>query len=535
MSPEAPYEPGTTAAIRLPLDGAHWVDHVARHAYAVPDEVAIRFEDRSITWSALDDRIRRVAAGLAAHGVEKGDRIAILMTNRPEFVEVAIAANAIGAIGVPLNFRLAPDEAAYILSHSAAKVVVTDSLLAPLAAAATAAADPAPKLTVVTGAVPGADGVVSYDSLAGTSAELPPLYIDERDVALIMYTSGTTGRPKGAMLTHLNLLMQAITAIRAGRSYGDDTVGLVNVPLFHIAGIGAMPSALMIGSRVVIMPTAPFDARTTLDVVEREKVTSMFLVPAQWQVLCADPTSTDRCRSLRTISWGAAPATVSLLQDMERTFPYAEIISAFGQTEMSPVTTSLPGEESIRKIGSVGKPIPTIVARVVDENMNDVLPGQVGEIVYRGPTLMSGYWRDPEATAAAFDGGWFHSGDLVRADEEGFLYVVDRKKDMIISGGENIYCAEVENVLAAHPGVLDVAVVGAKHDRWGETPVAVVVPADPSSPPTLEDLVDFTRDKLASYKKPTILVVLDELPRNAAGKVVKHELRARYGEARSSE
>src|SRR5689334_15813146 len=228
MSPEAAYGPGTTAAIRLPLDGAHWVDHVARHAYAIPDEVAIRFEDRSLTWSVLNDRIRRVAAGLVAHGVEKGDRIAILMTNRPEFIEVALAANAIGAIGVPLNFRLAPDEAAYILSHSAATVVVTDNLLAPLAAAAIAAADPAPRLTVVTGAAPGGDGAVSYDTLLSTPPDLPFLPIDERDVALIMYTSGTTGRPKGAMLTHLNLLMQSVTAIRAGRSYGDDNVGLVN-------------------------------------------------------------------------------------------------------------------------------------------------------------------------------------------------------------------------------------------------------------------------------------------------------------------
>jgi fatty-acyl-CoA synthase len=534
MSTEAVHEPGTAAATRLPLDGAHWVDHVGRHAYAIPDQVAIRFEDRSITWSDLNDRIHRVAAGLVAHGVGKGDRIAILMTNRPEFVEVALAANAIGAIGVPLNFRLAPEEAAYILSHSAAKVVVTDRLLAPLAAAAGAAAQPAPGLTVVVGADPTADGVVSYDSLVATPAELPYTPIDERDVALIMYTSGTTGRPKGAMLTHLNLLMQSITALRVARSYGE-TVGLVNVPLFHIAGIGGMPSAMMTGSRVVIMPTAPFDAKTTLDVVEREGVTSLFLVPAQWQVLCADPTSTSRCRSLRTISWGAAPATVSLLQDMAKTFPYAEIISLFGQTEMSPVTTALPSEEAVRKIGSVGKPVPTIVARVVDENMNDVMPGEVGEIVYRGPTLMAGYWNDPEATAAAYEGGWFHSGDLVRADDEGFLYVVDRKKDMIISGGENIYCAEVENVLASHPGVLDVAVIGAKHDRWGETPVAVVVPADPASPPTLEDLVDFTRDKLASYKKPTILVVTNELPRNAAGKVVKHELRVKYGQTRLSE
>jgi fatty-acyl-CoA synthase len=176
----------------------------------------------------------------------------------------------------------------------------------------------------------------------------------------------------------------------------------------------------------------------------------------------------------------------------------------------------------------VGKPIPTISARVVDDEMNDVAPGEVGEIVYRGPTLMAGYWNNPGATAEAFAGGWFHSGDLVRADDEGFLYVVDRKKDMIISGGENIYCAEVENALASHPAVADVAVIGAAHDRWGETPVAVVVPADAAAPPALADLTGWISGKIASYKKPTCLVVVGELPRNAAGKVLKHELRAKY-------
>jgi acyl-CoA synthetase (AMP-forming)/AMP-acid ligase II len=213
---------------------------------------------------------------------------------------------------------------------------------------------------------------------------------------------------------------------------------------------------------------------------------------------------------------------------MSRTFPDADIVSLFGQTEMSPVTTSLPSEDAIRKIGSVGKPITTITARIVDDEMNDVAPGEVGEIVYRGPTLMAGYWDDPAATADAYAGGWFHSGDLVRADEEGFLYVVDRKKDMIISGGENIYCAEVENVIAGHPGVVEVAIIGVPHERWGETPLAVVVPADPATPVTLDDLVEWSRDRLASYKKPTAVAIVEELPRNAAGKVVKGELRARF-------
>jgi fatty-acyl-CoA synthase len=510
--------------------------------------VAIRFGRESVTWRQLDARVRALAAALHERGVAQGDRVAILMTNRPEFIEATIAANAVGAIAVPVNFRFAPDEAAYVLRDSGAALVVTDVLLAPLAAAAIGALDrPVPALVAgldpaaaldpegaSAGAGPAGAGLAGAESyqgaIEGGAGPAPQVEIDEHDVALIMYTSGTTGRPKGAMLTHLNLLMQAVTAIRTSRLTGEDPVGLLNVPLFHIAGIGGMPPALMIGSTTVIMPTAPFDAASTLDTVESEGVTSLFLVPAQWQVLCAHPDVTRRSRSLRTISWGAAPATVTLLETMAATFPHAEIVSVFGQTEMSPVTTSLPSSDAIRKIGSVGKPIPTIAARVVDDEMNDVGPGEVGEIVYRGPTLMVGYWNNPEATAEAFAGGWFHSGDLVRADDEGFLYVVDRKKDMIISGGENIYCAEVENALASHPAVADVAVIGAPHDRWGETPVAVVVPADAAAPPVLDDLTGWMSGKIASYKKPTRLVVVGELPRNAAGKVLKHERRAKYSE-----
>jgi fatty-acyl-CoA synthase len=507
---------------RLPAGGAHWVDHVARHAHANPGSVALRFSGSSITWAALHMRVMRAGVLLAEHGVGRGDRVAILMTNRPEFVDTVLGANAIGAIAVPVNFRLAASEVSYILSDCGAALVVTDEVLAPLAAAVCSSLPAAPEVVVAV------DPAASGPGTAGPVAAGPVANIDERDVALIMYTSGTTGRPKGAMLTHLNLLMQAITTIRTSRLDSDDHVVLLNVPLFHIAGVGRLPSSLMTGSRMVIMPTAPFDAQLTLGVIESEGVTDLFLVPAQWQILCAHPDATRRCRSLRSISWGAAPASVSLLSLMNATFPDVEIISVFGQTEMSPVTTSLPGRDAIRKIGSVGKPIPTISARIVDPDMNDVAAGQVGEIVYRGPTLMAGYWNNPAATADAFAGGWFHSGDLVRADSEGFLYVVDRVKDMIISGGENIYCAEVENALAGHTAVADVAIIGVPHERWGETPLAVIVPADPAAPPALADLADWTRDKLASYKKPTRIEIVPSLPRNAAGKVLKHELRARY-------
>ncbi len=505
---------------RLPFAGAHWVDSVALHAFTNPDGTALRFEGETITWSQLNGQVRRLASALAGRGVAKGDRVAILMTNRPEFVVMTIAANALGAIAVPINFRLAPGEVAYVLEDSGSKLLFTDTLLKQLAVAS---AGPVPVITV---------GEDYADLVAsGHADDVPEVDINERDVALIMYTSGTTGRPKGAMLSHLNLLMQTITSIRTARAFGEDGVSLCNVPLFHIAGIGGMPPSILIGTPTVIMPTGLFEAQSTLDIVESEGITGLFLVPAQWQVLCEHPEATKKSATLRTISWGAAPATVSLLEKMSATFPHCEIISVFGQTEMSPVTTHLPPEEAIRKIGSVGKPVPTIAVRIVDDEMNDVAPGEVGEIVYRGPTLMAGYWNKPEETAAAFHGGWFHSGDLVRADDEGFIYVVDRKKDMIISGGENIYCAEVENAIAGHPEVIDVAVIGAKHERWGETPIAVVVPADADAPPTIEDINAFIVDKLASYKKPTGVVVLPELPRNAAGKVLKHQLRAEYGDS----
>ncbi|HWE87993.1 MAG TPA: long-chain-fatty-acid--CoA ligase [Pseudonocardiaceae bacterium] len=515
----------------LPGGGVSWVDQVARHAHRIPDRVALRFESRSTTWTELDHRVRTLAAGLRDRGVAAGDRVAVLMTNRPEFIETVLAVNTLGGIAVPVNFRLSAAEIRYIIVDSGARLLVADSGLAPLAGAVRAESAQPPGCLVVgdsTGAAgPGAE---SYqDLLAGPVAEAPAAAISERDIALIMYTSGTTGRPKGAMLSHLNLMVQCLTVIQA---FGQSTaeISLCASPMFHIAGIGLFAPVLLGGGTVVIMPSGQFDAGTTLDVLEREQVTTLFLVPAQWQVLCADPNVAGRASSLRTISWGAAPATVSLLETMARTFPEATNIALFGQTEMSPVTCALDGGDALRKIGSVGKPVPFVAARVVDDEMNDVPPGAVGEIVYRGPGTMAGYWNNPAATADAFAGGWFHSGDLVRVDDEGFVYVVDRKKDMIISGGENIYCAEVENVLAGHPGVADVAVIGGKDQRWGETPIAIIVPARPDEPPTLDDLTAWSRDRLASYKKPTAIVLIDALPRNASGKVLKHQLRATYGD-----
>ena len=506
----------------------NWTNQLARHALMQPDKTALRFLGQTTTWGELDDRVSRLAGALSRRGVGFGDRVLILMLNRNEFIESMLAANKLGAIAVPVNFRMTPPEIAFLVSDCEARVVVTESVLAGVA---TAVRDlDATLSTVIVAGGDTEDGVLGYGDLIAEDGPLPePVDIPNDSPALIMYTSGTTGRPKGAVLTHTNLTAQAMTNLfTIGVDLNHD-VGFIGVPLFHIAGIaGNVLSGLTLGLPTVLYPLGAFDPDALLDVLEAEKVTGIFLVPAQWQAVCAAQRAKPRDLKLRALSWGAAPASDTLLKEMSDVFPGAEIFAAFGQTEMSPVTCMLLGEDAIRKLGSVGRAIPTVAARVVDEDMNDVKVGEVGEIVYRGPSMMSGYWNNPKATAEAFAGGWFHSGDLVRQDEDGYIWVVDRKKDMIISGGENIYCAEVENVLAAHPAIVEVAVIGRPHEKWGEVPVAVVALSRADDPLTLEDLDAFLTDRLARYKHPKAVEIVDALPRNPSGKVLKTELRERF-------
>ncbi|MCV7417250.1 fatty-acid--CoA ligase FadD5 [Mycolicibacterium litorale] len=511
----------------------NWTNQLSRHALMQPGATALRFMGRTTTWGELDQRVTKLAGALSRRGIGFGDRVLILMLNRTEFIESFLAANKLGAIAVPVNFRMTPPEIAFLVSDCAARVVVTEAVLAPVA---TAVRDLDPTLETVIvagGATESASDkpVLGYDDLIAEPGEAPaPVDIPNDSPALIMYTSGTTGRPKGAVLTHVNIAGQAMTFLFTNGVDLNHDVGFIGVPLFHIAGIGNMIVGLLLGRPTVLYPLGAFDPGALLDVLAEEQVTGIFLVPAQWQAVCAAQRANPRDLKLRVLSWGAAPASDTLLRDMAETFPGAQILAAFGQTEMSPVTCMLLGEDALRKLGSVGKVIPTVSARIVDEDMNDVPIGQVGEIVYRAPTLMAGYWNNPKATAEAFAGGWFHSGDLVRQDEEGYIWVVDRKKDMIISGGENIYCAEIENVLAAHPAIAEVAVIGRPHEKWGEVPVAVVAvdPAGRQQGLSLADLDDFLTERLARYKHPKALEIVEALPRNPAGKVLKTELRQRY-------
>ncbi|BBX64549.1 fatty-acid--CoA ligase FadD5 [Mycobacterium saskatchewanense] len=506
----------------------NWVTQLERHALMQPDATALRFLGNTVTWAQLQRRVAALADALSRRGVGFGDRVMILMLNRTEFVESVLAINALGGIAVPLNFRLTPAEIAFLVEDCEARAMITEPVLA---AVATGVREIQPLVdTVIVAGRSTDDAVLGYEDLIDEPGEAhQPVDIPTDSPALIMYTSGTTGRPKGAVLTHANLAGQTMTGLYTNGADLNNDVGFIGVPFFHIAGIGNMLTPMTLGTPTVIYPLGAFDPGQLLDVLAAEKVTGIFLVPAQWQAVCAEQRARPRDLKLRVISWGAAPAPDALLREMSATFPGTQILAAFGQTEMSPVTCMLLGEDAIRKRGSVGKVIPTVAARVVDENMNDVPVGEVGEIVYRAPTLMSGYWNNPEATAEAFAGGWFHSGDLVRMDEEGYVWVVDRKKDMIISGGENIYCAEVENVLAGHPSIVEVAVIGRSHEKWGEVPIAVAAVTDEAL--RLDHLADFLAERLARYKHPKALEIVDALPRNPSGKVLKTELRVRYGAA----
>src|SRR3954462_14752495 len=496
-------------------------DQLGRWARTTPDAWALRFEGSGRTYAELDERVTRLARALRERGVGTGDRVAVLALNGMETWESYLAGVRLGAIVVPVNFRLVADEVAFVLQDSGAKVLVVDAALAGVGAKAREQApDVAAVLTL---------GEEYEAALAAGGGEPPDVVGDEDEPAFIMYTSGTTGRPKGAVLTHHNLLMHVFSQVTHLGWNPEDRVAVPGAPLFHIAGLAGGLPPLLVGGTNVILRSGAFDPVETLDLIEREKVSSIFLVPAMWAAVVAVPGIADRDLShLHRISWGAAPASTTLLRTLIDTFPQAEVVTAFGQTECSPVTCFLRGEDSIRKIGSVGTPMLNVEVRVVDESMKDVPRGEVGEIVYRSPMVMREYWGKPEETSEAFRGGWFHSGDLVREDEDGYYFVVDRLKDMIISGGENIYCAEVEDVLAGHPKVAEVALIGVPDTKYGEAPLAVIAPRDADDPPTSEELAAWCREKLPRYKNPSEYSMVGALPRNPSGKVLKTALRQEH-------
>jgi acyl-CoA synthetase (AMP-forming)/AMP-acid ligase II len=498
---------------------------LARWARRTPDAEAIVFRDRRLTWAEFDERVNRLANGLTGLGVGKGDRIGFVYPNCTEYLETALAAAKIGAIGVPGNFRFVAREHAYQLGHSGARVLLYADQFSDVMAEASRDL-PGVEHRVCAGSY-GVRDALDYEELIGSgSPQAPDVTVDDDDPASIMYTSGTTGPPKGAVLTHKNMAMCAMTYL-AHFDWDQDTRVLVVLPLFHMAAYGGYMINLYCGAAAVI--TDQPEPEAIMAAVQQERITALTLVPAIWNWIVHHP-EFDRydLSSLEHCTTGAAVTPMDLKDRIVECFPGARIDEAFGMTETSATGTVAQHEDMFAKHGSVGRPVMYMDLRVVDENDRDVPVGEVGEVVYRGPGVLKEYYRDPEATADAFRNGWFHSGDLVRQDEDGYIFIVDRKKDIIISGGENISSAEVEDVLFSHPKVLEAAVIGVPDERWGEGVKAYVV-LQPGETLTAEEVIEHCRERLAGFKKPRHVEFVTELPRTATGKVKKYELRERSG------
>jgi fatty-acyl-CoA synthase len=499
----------------------HWA---TRRAFLSGDVVALVDGERRVTYTEFDDRTDRLANAFRDLGVQRGDRVAVLMINCVELLETMFAAAKLGAVFVPINFRLSAPEVSYLLADSGAVMFLWSGQFSELARAALD--DVQVRTCVVVGGDPAAGGADFEQVLASGEARPPGVKVDGADICCLPYTSGTTGRPKGAMLTHDNLMWNVINNLSVGRGMreGDRTVTVA--PMFHMGGLGVHTLPLLyVGGTVALMST--FDPVQTLATMARERVTMQFLVPAMWAALMAVPgfDSYD-LSSLELAVCGAAPCPIPVIEYFQG--QGVSFQEGYGLTETAPGCTLLDAGHIKEKSGTIGRALFHVQLRIVDESDRDVATDAVGEVVVRGPNVFAGYWGKPEATAEAFRGGWFHTGDLGRMDADGFITLVDRKKDMIITGGENVYPIEVEQVLCRHPAVREVAVVGVPHTKWGETPIAVVaLQAEAQVNP--DELIGYARDRLAHFKCPTRVEYVSELPRNATGKVLKTTLRKDYG------
>jgi acyl-CoA synthetase (AMP-forming)/AMP-acid ligase II len=499
----------------------NWFGVLAYHAERTPERAMTVFEGRVTTYGEMETRAKALAAGFHERGVRPGEVVGLLAYNCPEFLETIFAANYLGAIAMPINWRLAAPEVRYILEHSEARALVCDGALLDLADQATtgmetlvrACVDPDPHR-----------GWTSLEQLhTRPRRELRPL-TDAEDVHRLMYTSGTTGRPKGVMLTHANLAWKNLAHLVEFGFTADD-LGLACGPLYHVGALDLTTTTLIAAGATIIVHRG-FDAAAVVDELERSRVTTVWLAPAMVNAIMALPDIEQRdLTSVRVIINGGEKMPIPLIERIQRVFPSAWFADAYGLTETVSGDTFLDRDSVVRKLGSVGRPCLHLEVAVWDDKSQPVSAGEPGEIVLRGPKVFKGYWRDPDASAAAFAGGWFHTGDIGVMDEDGYLFIVDRLKDMIVSGGENIAGSEVERVLYEHDAVLEAAVVGRPDARWGEVPVAFVVLRSAGSA-SAEELIAHCAGQLAKFKVPKDVTFLEALPRNPSGKVLKRELRA---------
>lgn len=512
----------------------------ARRARKTPDRIAVVHEDRTWTYRDLHQRVLRLAHALRALGAGRGDRVAYLGPNHPAFLETLFAAGVLGAVFVPLNTRLAAPELAYNLADSGSTVLVHAPESAEVAAAAAAAAGVSVRIAL------GGSGPIGYEGLlAGGGSEPLDEAVSPDDPCMIMYTSGTTGRPKGAVLSHANIIWNSVNVLVDTDLAGDE-VTLVVAPLFHTAGLNmtCLPTLLK-GGRVVLL--GAFEPDRVLRLIETRHVTYMFGVPTMYDAMSARPGWADTdLSSLRTLNCGGAPVPArTIAAYLARGLAFSQ---GYGMTEAAPGILYLDREQTAAKAGSAGVPHFFTDTRVVLADGRGAAPGESGEILVSGPNVMTGYWNRPQDTASVFtEGGWLRTGDVARTDGDGYCYIVDRVKDMFVSGGENVYPAEVEDAILSHPAVAECAVIGVPDEVWGEVGRAVVVlrpdahadtdadananaNADVDADADVDGILGHLRGRLAKYKIPKSVVFTRSLPRTASGKVVKPTVRDTYGD-----
>jgi acyl-CoA synthetase (AMP-forming)/AMP-acid ligase II len=508
-------------------------DRLEHWASAKPDETAVTYLNRSWTWSQWWDRVRRLAGALQEMGIGRGDVVSFLDKNHPSCVELTFACSLVGAANAIVNFRLAGDEVDYAVNDVGSRLLLVGTELMPLVEKLR---DRLPMVERVVEVTPDGAPGDEYEALlaAATPVDRSP-DVTPDDVVLVMYSSGTTGHPKGVMLTQANMLAHTVNA-HDGWVFEDGDVNLVAMPLFHVGGSSYVLFGVHDGIASIMTrdPDGPSLAGAILAGANRT-----FLVPAVLaQVLASGEQAVAVFGRLRTYTYGASPMPLPLLRAAMDAWPETDFIQVYGLTEVGGVATHLMPDahrdaDHPERLVSAGRPIPQMELRIVDPaSLEDLPVGEHGEIWLRTPQLMKGFLGKPEETAAVVrDDGWFRTGDMGKVDDEGFVFVEDRIKDMIISGGENIYSPEIERVLAEHPSVMEVAVIGVPDDRWGET-VKAVVSLRPDTVASPEELIAYCREHLAAYKCPTSVDVLEALPRNPTGKILKRDLRRPYWEGR---
>jgi len=494
-------------------------EFLTKRALITPDREALVYENMRIDFTGMNERANRLADAMKKLGVGHGDRVCMLAFNEPEYYDMFFGLGKIGAILVPINYRLAGPEMQFIISDCEPKVMVfgkeyteiVDSIRNEL---------PMKRYIAISNDPPA--WAESYESLTKKASQKEPeITGGDNDTLTILYTSGTTGRPKGAELTHLNFFWASVNGAATLMGAGDTI--LIALPLFHVGALGGVPMYIHRGLRTVLLKS--LDPQRFLELLGQEKVTAFGSVPALLDFLKLVPNFEKYdWSSVKVILVYAAPVPVTLIKEYNEAG--ISVRQLYGMTECC-TGTVLDSENALKKAGSCGRPFFHTDIRIVDDRNKDVGPEVMGEVLMRGPVVMKGYWKRPEATAETIVDGWLHSGDIARMDKDGFYYIMDRKKDMIISGGENIYPAEIENVLLGNSKIADVAVIGYSHEKWGEAVKAIVV-IKPGEKLTEEELIAWCHGKIGRYKIPKKVVITDTIPRTPTGKILKKELRKQF-------